>query len=1712
MRFSYAIIPLVLMCLDLSAQSPIRSNTGFGTSSIARNDDASAGPVPLGFTVNFFGQQRTSVYVNNNGNVTFDGALASYTPFGLTGVSREIIAAFFADVDTRGTASSVVTYGTDTVGGRQAFGVNYLNVGYYAQQTDKLNRFQLVLINRSDTGVGNFDIELNYERIAWETGDLSGGTAGLGGTSGAVGWSNGLAGAANRSFQLPGSLTPGSFLDSNSNGLKFRSIGTTQPGRLLFEVRTGVIISVVVSPNTVSLSSGQTQQFTATVTGATNNAVTWSISPQLGSISSTGLYTAPASIAATQNVSIIATSAADTGRTGTATVSLTSSCNYSISSPSLSFDSNGGNGSFNVSTGTGCAWQAVSNNAFVMITSGASGNGNGTVSYSVAANTGGNPRSAAITVANQTHIVTQAGRGCLAGLTPTRASVPSTGGIGAVVLAMSSPDCAWLASSNVPWATVNPQGGVGSATINYTYSTNGTVNGRSGTLNFGGIPFTLTQGGTDCSGVSLSEAQQSYPASGGTGSVLVAIPTGCPYTALATGGFISITSGGAGNGSQLINFSVQSNAGNTFRTGTITVGAQTLTITQSGNSTPTVTCTVSDVSSPTRVRSFGRTELIAALEILCSGRSGGNIYSGDLILTTAGNITNRITQTASDLTDAFLTVDGGGTVPGKVDGANTLRFRRIPISTGEPTVSRRFTIQNVRVDVSNLGSDSGTTGLPISATVTISAPVLVPVLSGTRTVAQSRSPLSVLLGTQRDATTGKIVPVVVQEGFADVLKSKEGEGGPGADTPTRVRLKISNVPATVSVFAPVQSDTSRARQMSADTNGVGGTAVAGFARAGGTYAQITNFANGTGYVTYEVTAVDPLAIESQTFGLLVENATATQLSAMRFEAALGPIADVVVASATAPVPRFADAGRPLAQANLRVTSRVQTAGSRPLLVRAPVGLGNSATFTYDLKNDSDQRADNVVMRNAVPQGMSNPSCTISQGTCAADAEGNVRFNVGSLPAGAQATGTTTATVGGVSNCPNCLGNGSSLQNSVSASSDLTDPDLNNNTSETIVDVVSACTFNLSRSVITAAPTGATIRVDVATGPACDWSVANPVAGVEVSPAGPYRGNVTLTLNISPNTTILQKSGVITIAGQSLRLVQAAQSCLATLTMNSTTLAPQAANYTAQLSINAGCAWEAVSGPDWLRVTSAVTGTGNASINFSAQENPSIIVRTAFIEIAGTTLQLIQPSAAATGVGCTYNVSPPGLNLSGAGGSGTITVTTQSNCLWTASANVSWASIASGISGTGSGTVTVNSVTNPATARNGTLTVAGQTVQIAQGINTPSAPLRFVALNPCRLMETRAEYNFEGRTGAFGPPFMRAGETRTLSAANSNVCVVPATAKAYVFNVTLVPRGGVDFVTIYPGGESRPDFWSIRSPDGQVVANSAIVRSGNGEIQVFTSNDTDIIIDITGYMTDNAAVSNLVYYPLTPCRVIETRIDYRTPAGPFGPPTMNPRETRRFRFPAGPYCTVPNGASAYSVTITAVPPAALAFMTAWPSGGSQPNVSQINSPAGRVLANSVIVPASTDGSIDVFAFDRTDFIVDINGYFAPDDGANGLFYFPVTQCRISDSRNAASTFGGPIFADDSVRSIPVPASSCSGVPGNARGYSINATALPGGSPMPFLTLYPSGQARPNASILNAFQGQIVTNSAIIPAGPSGSIDVYAFRQTHIVLDLSGYFGR
>lgn len=222
---------------------------GCSANQLPRNDDGSTGAINLPFTLNFYGIGYQQAFVNNNGNITFDAPLGTYTPFPLSSTRRAIVAPFFADVDTRGGASREVTFGEVRYEGQRAFCVNYVGVGYFPNQVDKLNDAQLLLVERPAGGRTDFDIVFNYDSIQWETGGASGGNGGLGGASARAGFSSG-AGTATTSFELPGSGVNGAFLDSNPRtGLRHNRRGTAVAGRYLFAIRNGSPNFIVRRPS-----------------------------------------------------------------------------------------------------------------------------------------------------------------------------------------------------------------------------------------------------------------------------------------------------------------------------------------------------------------------------------------------------------------------------------------------------------------------------------------------------------------------------------------------------------------------------------------------------------------------------------------------------------------------------------------------------------------------------------------------------------------------------------------------------------------------------------------------------------------------------------------------------------------------------------------------------------------------------------------------------------------------------------------------------------------------------------------------------------------------------------------------------------------------------------------------------------------------------------------------------------------------------------------------------------------------------------------------------------------------------------------------------------------------------------------------------------------------------------------------------------------------
>ena len=373
----------------------------------------------------------------------------------------------------------------------------------------------------------------------------------------------------------------------------------------------------------------------------------------------------------------------------------------------------------------------------------------------------------------------------------------------------------------------------------------------------------------------------------------------------------------------------------------------------------------------------------------------------------------------------------------------------------------------------------------------------------------------------------------------------------------------------------------------------------------------------------------------------------------------------------------------------------------------------------------------------------------------------------------------------------------------------------------------------------------------------------------------------------------------------------------------------------------------------------------------------------------------------------------------------------------------------------------------------------------------TAPLQFVPLTPCRLVDTRSA------PGPFGGPAIAGGTSRSFALPQGG-CDVPATAAAYSLNVTVIPDAPLGYLTIWPTGTSQPVVSTLNSPDRRVKANAAIIPAGaEGAVSLYASDTTDLVLDIDGYFLA-ANGQSLQFYPLTPCRVFDTR----SQQGYLGGPSLHGTQERDFPV-LWSNCQIPTDAQAYSLNLTVVPwqGKPLGYLSVWAAGGNQPVVSTLNNPTATVVANAAIVPAGFGGAIAVYPSQNTDLVADINGYFAA-PGEGGLSLYSMVPCRVLDTRS-----NGGAFQEQRNPPVNVAASPCE-IPSGAGGYVFNATVLPVGG-LGYLTLWPDGQAQPVVSTLNATDGITASNMAVLPA-EDGEIDAYASGITQLILDISGYF--
>lgn len=384
-----------------------------------------------------------------------------------------------------------------------------------------------------------------------------------------------------------------------------------------------------------------------------------------------------------------------------------------------------------------------------------------------------------------------------------------------------------------------------------------------------------------------------------------------------------------------------------------------------------------------------------------------------------------------------------------------------------------------------------------------------------------------------------------------------------------------------------------------------------------------------------------------------------------------------------------------------------------------------------------------------------------------------------------------------------------------------------------------------------------------------------------------------------------------------------------------------------------------------------------------------------------------------------------------------------------------------------------------------------------------SPAQFVPMTPCRLVDTRPQ---NGGSGALQSDNFETFDLPLL--AQSKDCGDLSSAAAYSLNVTLIPQNGapVGYLTIWPAGKNQPLVSTMNSLDGRIKANAAIVPAGaSGAVSVFVTNTANIVLDIDGYFAPPTQ-STLAFYPLPPCRVADTRSS-NYPQG-LGTPNLSGGIARNFPVLNSPCIPANVSAEAYSFNITAVPYPrlgdALNYLEVWPTGQEPQNsVSTLNNLTGTYVANAAVVVAGGNGEITTLASNDTDLLIDIDGYFAsPAQG--GLSLYPTVPCRVIDTRNIGN---GQPFSGTLNPPVDIVSSGCA-VSDAAQAYVFNATVIPLGD-LSYLTLWPDGQGQPSVSTLNAADGWVTSNMAVVP-NIDGKTDAYAAGTTQLILDISSYF--
>lgn len=245
---------------------------------------------------------------------------------------------------------------------------------------------------------------------------------------------------------------------------------------------------------------------------------------------------------------------------------------------------------------------------------------------------------------------------------------------------------------------------------------------------------------------------------------------------------------------------------------------------------------------------------------------------------------------------------------------------------------------------------------------------------------------------------------------------------------------------------------------------------------------------------------------------------------------------------------------------------------------------------------------------------------------------------------------------------------------------------------------------------------------------------------------------------------------------------------------------------------------------------------------------------------------------------------------------------------------------------------------------------------------------YIPLTPARIADTRPNS---------GEPYANQplGSQQSLNIQVAGVGGVPTSGvAAAVLNVTVTDTTANSFLSVYPAGESNPGTSTLNWGAGSTVANRVVVPLGtNGQITVYNySGTTDVVVDVSGYFaTANTPSGASLYYPITPTRILDTRVSGATPSAGS---TLTEQ--------AGNLAGIPATASAVTMNLTATNTTSPSFFNVTPAPSS-PTTSDLNWLAGQTIANLDLAPLGANGNLYLYnSQGYADAVIDVFGYFQP----------------------------------------------------------------------------------------------------------------------------------